>query len=820
MGPRPSRTLPAASAPPGGDAWVLTWEGFDPDREGLLEALCALGNGHFVTRGAAEEAHADGVHYPGTYVAGGYNRLTSEVAGRTVVNEDLVNFPNWLPLTFRPEEGDWLDLGKVEILSYRQELHLREGLLLRAFRLRDPDGRETSVEARRLVSMAYPHLAAIDYRITPENWEGSLRIRSGIDGSVRNTGVARYRQLANRHLQVVAHGRIAPEGVYLTARASQSRFEVGMAARVCLFRRGEPCDVQRHILDEEEDSIGEELRVDAARGETIRVEKTVALFASNDRGIGEPGMEARHAVRTAGGFAELLLGHERAWREIWRRYDVEIGDERSHEELAREQVTLRLYIFQALQTVSPHTVALDVGAPARGLHGEAYRGHVFWDELFVLPFYNLRQPSITRALLLYRYYRLDSARQLAREAGYAGAMYPWQSSHDGREATQELHLNPMSGEWGPDWSHLQRHVDAAIVYNTWRYWQATGDREFLRDFGAEMVLEIARFWASLATWSEARERYEILGVMGPDEYHEKYPDAQTGGVHNNAYTNVIAAWCLLRALDVLAEVGESRRARLLEALEISEEELDRWADIAERMVVPFVDGGVLEQFEGYDDLEPFDWEGYRERYGDIERLDRILKAEGDTPDRYQVSKQADAMMLFYLFDPEPLRKLLGRMGYDFGPEAMARTLDYYRSRTSHGSTLSKLVFASLMHHVDRDEGYRLFLDALRADIEDVQGGTTQEGIHLGLMAGTVGIVLRRYAGVELHREGVVLEPSLPPALRRIRCRVCWRGRWLDVELTGECLHVSVDRDQPEPVPIRIEGTWQEVPPGGSVEISR
>jgi len=819
MDARPSATLPAASAPPGVDPWVLAWDGFDPEREGLLEALCALGNGHFVTRGAAEEAQADDVRYPGTYVAGGYNRLTSEVAGRTVVNEDLVNFPNWLPLTFRPEDGGWLDLGSAEILSYRQELHLREGVLLRRFRFRDPDGRETSVEARRLVSMARPHLAAIDYRITPENWGGDLHIRSAIDGSVRNTGVARYRQLANRHLRVVAHGRVAPQGVYLIARTSQSRFEVAMAARMCVFRGEEPLDVHRHVLDRDEDSIREEVRLHATPGETIRVEKTVALFASNDRGIGEPGMEARHAVRTAGDFAELLLDHERAWQELWRRYDVEIGDERSREALAREQVTLRLYVFQVLQTVSPHTVGLDVGAPARGLHGEAYRGHVFWDELFVLPFYNLRQPSITRSLLLYRYYRLDSARQLAREAGFAGAMYPWQSSHDGREATQELHLNPMSGQWGPDWSHLQRHVDAAIVYNTWRYWQATGDREFLRDFGAEMMLEIARFWSSLATWSEARGRYEIAGVMGPDEYHEKYPDAETGGLRNNAYTNVAAAWCLLRALDALSEVGDSRREALLAKLAITEEELDRWRDIADRMFVPFVDGGVLEQFEGYDDLEPFDWKGYRERYGDIERLDRILKAEGDTADRYQVSKQADAMMLFYLFDPAPLRRLLGRMGYDFGPEAMARTLDYYRSRTSHGSTLSKLVFASLMHHVDRDEGYRLFLDALRADIEDVQGGTTQEGIHLGLMAGSVGIVLRRYAGVELHREGVILEPSLPPPLRRIRCRVCWRGRWLDVELSLDRLRVSVDRDRPEAVPIRVGGTWREVPSDGTVELS-
>jgi trehalose/maltose hydrolase-like predicted phosphorylase len=173
MNERPFQHQEARAAVPGAGPWMLAYDGFDPDREGLREALCALGNGLFVTRGAAEEARADDVHYPGTYVAGGYNRLASEVAGRTVVNEDLVNFPNWLPITFRPEDGDWLDLRDVEILSYRQELRLREGVLVRRFRVRDAAGRETRVETRRLVSMAYPHLAAIDYRLTPQNWRAT-----------------------------------------------------------------------------------------------------------------------------------------------------------------------------------------------------------------------------------------------------------------------------------------------------------------------------------------------------------------------------------------------------------------------------------------------------------------------------------------------------------------------------------------------------------------------------------------------------------------------------------------------------------------------
>ena len=813
-------TEPRASpAVPGSDPWVLRYDGFDPSREGLREALCALGNGVFVTRGAATEATAGDVHYPGTYVAGGYNELASEIAGRTVVNEDLVNFPNWLRLTFRPEGGEWLDLGGVALLAYRQELDLQAGMLTRRFRFRDARGRETTVEECRLVHMQQPHLAAIDYRITGENWTGPIRVRSILDGSVTNAGVARYRQLASHHLEPVGSGAVAPEGVYLVVRTTQSRLELAGAARTRLYRGEERLDGERLLL-EEPGSIGEELRAEVALGEPLRVEKVVALYRSRDRGIGDPALEARLAIARAGDFEELAASHRLAWQALWRRFDLEIEPvpDGEDETLGRAQLILRLHIFHLLQTVSPHTVGLDVGVPARGLHGEAYRGHVFWDELFILPFYQLRVPSITRSLLLYRYHRLGAARELARQAGFAGAMYPWQSSTGGREATQELHLNPLSGHWDPDHSRLQRHVNAAMVYNLWEYWRATGDRTFLQDYGAEMVLEIARFWASLASWSEARGRFEILGVMGPDEYHEKYPGAPVGGLRNNAYTNVLAVWCLIRALDVLEEVGASRRAELLAMLRLDEDELARWDEISRRMFVPLLGGGVIEQFEGYSRLRELDWEAYRARYGNIARLDRILKAEGDSPDAYQVSKQADATMLFFLLEESELRALFERLGYPYEGDMLHRNLEYYMPRTSHGSTLSTVVFASVAHHLDCAVGCRLFLTALRSDIEDVQGGTTAEGIHLGAMAGTVGIVLRRYAGVSLGPDGVHFEPNLPAILPHLRFRVHWRDRWLDALLTRGRIRLTADRDRPEPVPALVRGRKVLVQPGEPVEL--
>jgi alpha,alpha-trehalase len=270
-----------------------------------------------------------------------------------------------------------------------------------------------------------------------------------------------------------------------------------------------------------------------AEGEQATVEKTLALFTSRDQASSECALEARKTVARAGQFAELLDSHALAWQQLWRRFDMEIElKETAASQNGHAELILRLHMFHLLQTASLNTLELDVGVPARGLHGEAYRGHIFWDELFIFPLLNLRLPEITRALLKYRFRRLDEARAMAREAGYRGAMYPWQSGSDGREESQKLHLNPQSGRWIPDRSCLQRHVNAAVAYNIWQYYQVTDDMEFMAFYGAEMFLEIARFWASLAHYNERLDRYEILGVMGPDEYHDGYPDVEEGGLNN------------------------------------------------------------------------------------------------------------------------------------------------------------------------------------------------------------------------------------------------------------------------------------------------
>ena len=793
------------------DEWMIDLDGWSPEQVGLYEALGTVGNGYVATRGAAPETTADGVHYPGTYFAGVFNRLTTEVEGHRVENESIVNAPNWLALTFRADGGAWFGDEGTSVLEHHLAFDLRRCLLTRRARLRDPEGHVVRLVQRRFVSMRDRHLAGLQTTIVAENWSGRLEVRSALDGTVRNTGVARYRDLDDLHLSHVEAGAHDDEVVYLTVETNQSHIRIAEAARTRLFRDDEQVVAPGEVVTADR-YVAQQFRIDVVSGDELVVEKIVALFTSRDEGISEPGLEARDWAANFGeSFDTLFVRHAIEWHHLWNRMQIEIGTDGDVASL------VHLLELHVLQTVSDNSVGSDVGVPARGLHGEAYRGHVFWDEVFVFPFLSLRFPQLTRALLLYRYRRLDQARRNAAEAGYAGAMFPWQSASNGRDETQTLHLNPKSGRWLADASHLQRHVNAAVSLNIWQYFQASADLEFLRDFGAEMILEIARFWASIAIYNHGLDRYEINGVMGPDEYHEGYPDRDEPGLDNNAYTNIMAVWCLCRAFDVLEVLPPVSAQELKELLGITEAELDHWNDISHKMRVCFHDG-VISQFEGFEHLEELDWEHYRQVYGDIHRLDRILEGEGDTTNRYKLSKQPDVMMLFYLLSAEELTDVLVRLGYRYDGGLIGRSVEYYAPRTAHGSTLSRVVQAWILARQDRGQSWKIFLDALHSDMDDVQGGTTAEGIHLGAMGGVIDLLQRCYSGIETREDVLRINPVIPPELGRLAFDIRYRGHLVMLDLTPELARVRVDLDEGAPISVQYRRLVHEVQPGGTLEI--
>ena len=791
---------------------LLDYAGIDPETEGIRETLCTIGNGYLATRAAVPEAHANEVHYPGSYAAGVFNRLRTRLHGHVHEDESLVNLPNWLVLRWRLPGERWVRPDRPGVRDYRQTLDLRAGVLHRRYRHVDSGGRATTVVSRMFVSMAAPHLAALETTFVAENWSGVLELRSGIDGRVANRQVAEYGPLAGRHLRPDGQGRDGGDGLWLRVGTSQSRVRVATAVRTRLFQGGAPV-VARPRAEMSRGRPQQTWSISLHEGQPLRVEKVAAYHTSRDRAVTEPATASRDAVAGAGSFTELLSGHVQAWRRLWERSHIEL-----HTDHPSPSLELNLHTFHLLVATSPNVTDLDAGVGARGLHGEGYRGHVFWDEVFAHRVLTLHLPEASRALLLYRWRRLDAARRAAAAIGCRGAMFPWQSGSDGREETPTELFNTRTGRWMPDRSALQRHVGLTVAYSVWQYHQATGDMDFLRTHGGELILETARFFADLTRRNPRTRRYEITGVMGPDEFHDGYPGREAPGLDNNAYTNVMTVWLLRRALEVVDLLACRGGTSLPDRLGIDDAELARWDEITTRMYVPWHDDQIISQFDGYADLAELDLDAYRDRYGNVGRLDLILAAEGDSPNGYQIGKQADVLMLLYLLSAEELRELLARLGYDWPPQALPRTAGYYLRRVSHGSTLSRVVHAWVQSRTDRTASFGCFIDALAADIRDTQGGTTREGIHLGAMAGTLDLAERCYLGIETRQDALWFNPRLPHEITRLHTLITYRGHQLHVTATRNALALIASPCNAAPVTVHVAGQ----PPltiGGGQQVS-
>ncbi|MBM3162190.1 MAG: beta-phosphoglucomutase family hydrolase [Chlorobi bacterium] len=798
------------------DCWNLTYNSFLPKDEKLREALTSIGNGYLGIRGAYEGSKASMHHYPGTYIAGIYNRVPSDVHGQTVFNNDFVNCPNWLPLEFRIGGGDFIDPFAQKILSYRQLLDIRNAVMEREIVIQDNLGRISRISSRRFASMANPHLCAMRFTLRPVNYTGTVEFRSAIDGTISNKGVVRYSELESDHLEHIEASGM-DDTIFLHVQTSHSHYSIATGLRTRVICHGQDVAAER-TTDSGERLISQSFRLQLDPDKSCTIEKLASIHTSLDQGgSGSALKDAKKSLQQQDSFQRLLDAHSAEWDKIWNRTGLSIEGDRFSLKV------LRLHTYHLLCAASPHNSTIDAGMTARGLNGEAYRGHVFWDEIFILPFFNRTFPEISRALLMYRYRRLDAAREYARENGYKGAMYPWQTADDGEEDTQIIHFNPKSGTWGPDLSRKQRHVSIAVFYNTWRYVYDTGDTAFLDEYGAEMMFEIARFWASIANFSPETGKYHIEGVMGPDEFHEALPESGEEGVKDNAYTNIMAVWLFEKAVEISETIDEAVLRALLEKIHLGFDELQKWRDISSSMNILIDQKGILEQFDGYMGLKELDWAHYRSKYGNIHRMDRILKAEGDSPDNYKVAKQADVLMTFFTLSPGEVARLLQKNGYA-APDAMRLVREnyaYYEPRTSHGSTLSKVVHSIISSYLDNghETAWKWFSEALKSDISDTQGGTTQEGIHCGVMAGTLDTVLRYFAGISFYDGKLNVHPNLPAQWKKLQLNICFRKNSYSISIEKNRIGVLLTASETGEAGACLAGRHLTLEEGTPVEVA-
>jgi len=759
---------------PSTDAWVVEEPGLDPERASFYEALFTVGNGRLGTRGSLEEGHRG--QLSGTYLNGVYD-------GHDVPVINLVNVPDWVDTTVFVD-GIRLDVDTCTVVAHQRVLDLRDGLLTRTTVFEDTAGRRTRLDTVRCASMADRRVCALRIEVTPENHSSEIRIESGINGDRRNlerlplypegtvfAPETRWEKWARaRHLRESSRSAEG-DALYLQMRTIDTGVDLAFAAATTF----DP-PPQHSSVRQGSERITEETLHRAAPGETVRMDKIVAICTSRDPD--HPAQETLHdrcrAVlaehRAAGGFDTIITASRAVWTRLWDDCDCEVVGN------TRYTRALRFSVYHLLIAANPEDPTVNIGANA--LSGERYRGHVFWDtEIFMLPFFILTQPDTARALLRYRHHTLDGARANSREYGTGGARYPWESADTGREECPQFTHDGANRFWTRE---EEIHVSADVAYGIFRYVEATRDTPFLHDVGAEILFETSRFWADRAEPAREGTGYELRQVMGPDEFHSH--------IDNNAFTNRLAQWHLEQAVSLYDELRGQYPDTLTDVgsrIGLKPDERDRWQEIAGGLVAARQSDGVIEQFTGYferDDVPITEW--------DENNMPRYPKGYHHfNCETTKLLKQPDVVQLIYLLPDE------------FDARTKKANFDYYEARTLHKSSLSPCIHAIIGIEVgDTTRAVQYFERSALVDLTDNQGNTA-EGIHIASAGGTWQILVNGFGGLRILGGRVTLNPWLPRDWDGIRFRLRWRGR---------PIRVTVDRDHVE---VLLGG-----PDGGTEEI--
>ena len=718
------------------DNWHILETTFEPQALHHKETVFTIGNGYLGTRGAFEEG------YPGAWPMTLIHGLFDDIP---VAYTELVNAPNWIDFSIAID-GEYFRLDRGEILDYCRALDLRTGILTRTARWKSPAGHVIDVAFERFASLDDEHLLAVRCTLTSVNFTGPVEFRAGLSGTMDNMGWM--------HWEWVNQKAIGDRAVALEVRTKSTQIKLGAVARLDVIDTPDA----EYVLEMCHANPTVVARVTIEPGQTFTADKLVTVFTTRDTQT--PQLDAMDRLNFAlmHGYELLRETHAAAWEAEWEHCNVTIeGDDEA-------DLALRYSLFQLLAAAPRHDDRVSIAAKA--LSGFGYRGHVFWDtEIFLLPFFTHTRPEIARNLLHYRYHTLPGARRKAKANGYQGAMFAWESAATGDETTPRWGL-PPDGDPVRIWcGDIEHHITADVVYAIHQYWRITGDDAFMRDYGAEIVLDTARFWTARVEWELENERYEITDVIGPDEYHEH--------VDNNAYTNYLARWNLQTAKAIWAWLQREypeQAAALAGTLAITPQELARWDDVIEKLYLPYAaETGLIEQFEGYFDFKDPPLAEFEPR---TKSLQAILGVEG--AQAYQFIKQPDVLMLLYLLDDL----------YD--TETARANWDYYTPRTdlTYGSSLGPAIQAALCaREGDPEEGYQHFRLAARTDLEDVRGNA-HEGIHAATAGGLWQAAVFGFGGLRIGENGPEVDPRLPSNWTRLKFRVIYRGETHEFDIQG------------------------------------
>ena len=682
-----------------------------------------------------------------------------------------VNAPNGL-LTRITCNGQALGALATPLIAFEQSLDIRRAIHCERSRFTLDDGNRIDIRVERFCSLDDVHLIGMRYGVTCSK-DCRLILETGIDGDVWD--------INGPHLQDF-EGSSSDGVLVLRARTFEQKRHIVVAERRSAHGGSEE-------IVQSDKGISRRIAVDLKAGEPFSFDKFVSIYTDND-GVEDVHAAALKSCRSAGerGYEAVRSAHEDRWAERWADCDVAIdGDPKG-------QFALRYSLYLLLTAAPVHTDALSI--PARGLSGQVYKGAIFWDtEMFMLPFFVHTLPEVAARLMRYRCRTLGGARRKAAEYGYRGAFYAWESQEDGRDACTLFNINDVfTGRWIRTYFRdKQIHISADVVHGLWQYYTLTGDESILLDGGAEVILEVARFYCSHAYLKPDKDRYELLDVLGPDEYHDR--------VHNNAFTSAMAREALGVALRVLDWLKSNQQAYDTADVEFIK-------DVHERLYVPSPDDEtkIIEQFDGYLQLEDVTLDELKSR---VLKPNEYLGGYGPASTT-QIIKQADVVTMLRV------------LGDRYGEEVKRANWEYYEPRTEHGSSLSACMYALIAAEIgDTEWAYQYFM---KTATEDLDGQSKQTigaqyigGTHPAANGGAWMTAVLGFAGLRCEEKRIVLNPRLPEKWKSLSFAFHWRGQRLTVSICRTETVVEADGNNRCACPLVINGRSFDCSPGGTVK---
>lgn len=742
----------------GNNPLYIVEEGFNPAREREIETILSIGNGYMGTRNSLEEYYD--ISDPGTYVSGIYEKDFE-------YNYNvLVDLPDWTRMQVFVNDS-LIDLFNSKILEHVRYLDFNQGLCVRKWKSQDSEGRITNIKTEKFISLSNKHEAGKCITVTPENYSGKIKILSGIDGNT-----------ADNH--------------FLTLERIKTDKYINISVKTCHTNRSVSfCQRSRFLYEDLEfdyrtkinnNLVYEEWEWQARQNTAYTIIGLVSVYSSFDT-PNPANCSKSHLSKLENDFYnDSFKQHKIKLQERWNQSRVIISDNPD------DQKAFNFAIFHLI--MSGEFSGDYASIPARNLTGESYKGHIFWDtEIYLLPFYTLTCPDIARNLLLYRYNTLSDARENARNEGFEGASFAWESTVSGIEMAPATDILPTGEKINIHTGEFENHIGPGISYAVWQYWLITQDQDFLANYGAEIIFEIARFCKSLLRKGNDGF-YHVPQVIGPDEYHELVDD--------NAYTNFMIQFNLniaVRLDEWLTKNYQDKYKELKSRISLREEEIKAWSEIKDKIYIGYdEDSNIYEQFKGYFDLEYINVKDYEPRTAAMDIILGIEKTK-----ETQVIKQPDVIMFLFL------------LANEFSREVIEANYDYYEPRTGHGSSLSPSIYSTVAARLEKaDQAYHYFEQGAHIDLGNNMGNAAG-GIHIAAMGGLWMTVIMGFAGLYIYDNGLLFDPHLPEKWERLKFPLLWRNQKLLIEISRNEMKFQIIGNQMIRLSIGLDN-WKELKP--------